>query len=142
MDFLLYLSAQQMDIYKMVSKKSRVVENAPVCRKYKIFGFYDSRTRVLTMCTGNIKKYNNVVEDVNKTFMHEAVHVAQSCKTNFDGLGTFGINPSIMSLSNQKEKDLKKVIDFDYRLKYIDREAFWMEDKPEKVKYVIQKYCF
>ena len=47
-----------------------------------------------------------------------------------------------MPLSYQKEQDLKKVIAFDSRLKNIDREAFWMEDKPEKVKYVIQKYCF
>jgi len=126
----------------MVSNKVRVVENAPICKKYDIFGFYDSAKRVLTMCTDTLKKFENLHINVNETLMHESVHVAQSCKTRFTFLDSFGINPSFMPLSYQKEQDLKKVITFDSRLKYIDREAFWMEDKPEKVKYVLQKYCF
>ena len=142
MEFLLYLSTQQMDIYKMVSNKVRVVENAPICRKYRIFGFYDTTKRVLTMCTDTLKKFENLHTNVNETLMHESVHVAQSCKTRFTFLDSFGINPSLMPLSYQKEQDLKKVIAFDSRLKNVDREAFWMEDKPEKVKYVVQKYCF
>ena len=142
MEFLLYLSTQQMDIYKMVSKKVRVVENAPICKKYDIFGFYDSTQKTLTMCTEKIKDGENIETYVNETLLHESVHVAQSCKTNFNGLGSFGINSSIMTLNYEKERDLKKVIAFDSRLKHIDREAFWMEDKPEKVKYVVQKYCF
>ncbi len=141
MEFLLYLSTQQMDIYKMVSNKVRVVENAPICKKYQIFGFYDSTKRVLTMCTDTLKKFGNPHTSVNETLMHESVHVAQSCKTRFTFLDSFGINPSLMPLSYQKEQDLKKVIAFDSRLKNVDREAFWMEDKPEKVKYVVQKYC-
>ena len=142
MEFLLYLSTQQMDIYRMVSNKVRVVENAPVCRKYKIFGFYDTTKRVLTMCTDTLKKFENLHTNVNETLMHESVHVAQSCKTKFAFLDSFGINPSLMPLNYQKEQDLKKVIAFDSRLKNVDREAFWMEDKPEKVKYVVKKYCF
>ena len=142
MEFLLYLSTQQMDIYRMVSNKVRVVENAPVCRKYKIFGFYDTTKRVLTMCTDTLKKFENLHTNVNETLMHESVHVAQSCKTKFAFLDSFGINSSLMPLNYQKEQDLKKVIAFDSRLKNVDREAFWMEDKPEKVKYVVQKYCF
>ena len=142
MEFLLYLSTQQMDVYKMVSNKVRVVENAPVCRKYDFFGCYDPATKVLTICTSKIKQSSDPQTNVNETLMHESVHVAQSCKTRFTFLDSFGINPSLMPLSYQKEQDLKKVIAFDSRLKNIDREAFWMEDKPEKVKYVIQKYCF
>ena len=142
MEFLLYLSTQQMDIYKMVSNKVRVVENAPICKKYDIFGFYDTVVKVLTICTSKLKQSSDPQTNVNETLMHESVHVAQSCKTRFTFLDSFGINPSFMPLSYQKEQDLKKVIAFDSRLKYIDREAFWMEDKPEKVKYVLQKYCF
>lgn len=142
MEFLLYLSTQQMDIYKMVSNKVRVVENAPICKKYDIFGFYDSSVKVLTICTSKLKQSSDLQTNVNETLMHESVHVAQSCKTRFAFLDSFGINPSLMPLSYQKEQDLKKVIAFDSRLKNIDREAFWMEDKPEKVKYVVQKYCF
>ena len=94
------------------------------------------------MCTDTLKKFENLHTNVNETLMHESVHVAQSCKTRFTFLDSFGINPSLMPLSYQKEQDLKKVIAFDSRLKNVDREAFWMEDKPEKVKYVVQKYCF
>jgi hypothetical protein len=142
MEFLLYLATQQMDIYKTVSNKVRVVENAPICKKYKIFGFYNGVNKVLTICTSAIKRSSDPHTNVNETLMHESVHVAQSCKAKFTGLESFGISPSLMPLSYQKEQDLKKVIAFDSRLKNIDREAFWMEDKPEKVKYVMQKYCF
>jgi hypothetical protein len=142
MEFLLYLSTQQMDVYKLISKKVRVVENAPICRKYDIFGFYSSEQKVLTMCTETIKKFPNLYVNTNETLMHESVHVAQSCKSGFAFLDPFRISSSLMSLSYQKENDLKKVIAFDPRLKDADREAFWMEDKPEKVKYVVQKYCF
>jgi len=142
MEFLLYLSPDGHSIYNMVSQKVRVVENAPICKKYDIFGFYNAPKKVLTICTDKIKTYGNVKNHVSETLLHESTHVAQSCKTNFRDLVEFGINPSIMYLSNQKENDLKKVISFDYRLKQIDREAFWMEDKPNQVKYVLKKYCF
>ncbi|QPX48200.1 hypothetical protein PQC13_gp235 [Synechococcus phage S-SRM01] len=142
MEFLLYLSTQQMDVYKIVSQKVRVVENSSVCKKYSVFGFYSSTQKTLSICTDKIKSYQNVEKNVNETLMHESVHVAQSCKTKFRHLTSFGINPSSMPLSYYKEADLKKVIAFDRNLKNIDREAFWMEDKPEKVKYVVQRYCF
>ena len=141
MQFLLYLSTQTMDIYNLVSKKVRVVENAPICRKYDIFGFYDTKIKVLSICTDRIKLRGNIENNIKETLLHESVHVAQSCKTNFRYLTPFGINPSSMYLNYQKENDLKKVISFDHTLKYIDREAFWMEDKPEKVNYVLKKYC-
>jgi len=142
MEFLLYLSTQQMDVYKMVSQKVRVVENSSICKKYDVFGFYSSTQKTLSICTDKIKSYQNFEKNVNETLMHESVHVAQSCKTNFRYLTSFGINSSSMPLSYYKEADLKKVIAFDRNLKDIDREAFWMEDKPEKVKYVVQRYCF
>jgi hypothetical protein len=142
MEFLLYLSTQQMDVYKMISKKVRVVENSSICRKYDVFGFYNASQKTLSICTDKIKSYPSIEKNVNETLLHESVHVAQSCRTNFRYLTPFGINSSSMYLNYQKEADLKKVIAFDRNLKNIDREAFWMEDKPEKVKYVIQKYCF
>lgn len=131
-----------MDIYNMVIKKATIVENASVCQKHKIFGYYSTPVRRITMCTENIKKFSGLQININETFMHEAVHIAQSCKAKFRGLEAFGISPSLMRLSDTKEKSLKQVIAFDSRLKNIDREAFWMEDKPEKVKYVVRKYCF
>jgi hypothetical protein len=142
MEFLLYLSPEVLDIYKLISKKIQVVENSPICQKYDFFGFYDTLQKKLSICTSTIKTYNSISKNVSETLLHESVHVAQSCKTNFKYLTSFGINPSIMKLSSSKEEGLNKVIKYDYKLKFIDREAFWMEDKPEKVKYVIQKYCF
>ena len=142
MNFLLYLSPEGMDIYNMVSKKIRVVENAPICRKYDIFGFYNASQKTLTMCTDKIQTYSNVEKNVHETLMHESTHLAQSCKTNFRYLTPFGINPSSMYLSSQRENDLKKAVAFNPDLKNIDREAFWMEDKPNQVKYVLKKYCF
>jgi hypothetical protein len=142
MEFLLYLSPDGQSIYNMVSKKIRVVENAPICRQHDIFGFYSATKKTLTFCTNKIKTYSSVEYNVFETLLHESVHVAQSCKGNFQELSPFGINSSSMYLNARRESDLKKVIAYDHKLKQIDREAFWMEDKPEKVKYVLQKYCF
>jgi hypothetical protein len=142
MEFLLYLSPEGQSIYNMVSKKIRVVENTPICRQYDIFGFYSAPKKTLTFCTSKIKTYNNIETNVLETLLHESVHVAQSCKGNFRDLVPFGINSSSMYLNSRRESDLKKVIAFDYNLKQVDREAFWMEDKPDKVKYVLKKYCF
>lgn len=142
MQFLLYLSPEGTEIYNMISKKVRVVENTPICRSYDIYGWYQNTTKTMTFCTNRIISKGNVKYYVNETLLHESVHVAQSCKANFNYLTPFGINPSKMYLDYQKENDLKKVISFNPDLKDIDREAFWMEDKPNKVKYVLQKYCF
>ena len=142
MNFLLYLSPEGMDVYNMVSRKVRVVENAPVCRKYDIFGFYSAPQKTLTMCTSKIQNYENISKYVHETLMHESTHVAQSCRTNFRYLTPFGINSSSMYLNSSKENDLKRVVAFNPSLKDIDREAFWMEDKPNEVKHVLKKYCF
>jgi hypothetical protein len=142
MEFLLYLSPDGQSIYNMVSKKVQVVENAPICRQYDIFGFYSASKKTLTFCTDKIKTYGNVEYNIFETLLHESTHVAQSCKGNFKELSAFGINSSSMYLTNRRERDLQKVIAYNQNLKQIDREAYWMEDKPEKVKYVIQKYCF
>ena len=114
MQFLLYLSTQTMDIYNLVSKKVRVVENPPICRQYDFFGFYDSKQKVLSICTSRIKSHGNIENYVSETLLHESVHVAQSCKTNFKYLTPFGINQSSMDLNYQRENDLKKVIAFNY----------------------------
>ena len=57
-------------------------------------------------------------------------------------LRAFGVKSSAMPLSAAKAAGLGKVLAFDSRLAQIDREAFYMENKPELVKYVVRKYCF
>lgn len=142
MEFLLYLSPESSEIYKMVSRKVRVVENTPICRQHDIFGYYDAVKNNLSICISRIKTYGNLEENVTETFLHESVHIAQDCKTKGNYLAPFGISPSVMDLNQRRQNDLKRTIAFDSRLKYIDMEAYWMEDKPDKVKYVVQKYCF
>jgi len=54
MEFLAYLDAGSREIYHLVSQKTTVVENAHVCRKYDIFGYYSRTRNRLTICTDRI----------------------------------------------------------------------------------------
>jgi len=141
MIFTQYLDHIELQVYHMVSKVVAIEENSAICSKKDIYGYFDAQTRTLTMCTNTLRGTFDVRGNINETLMHESVHVAQSCKTNFSFLGSFGIKPSLMPLSSARENDLRKVLAFDWRLNQIDREAFWMEDKPLKVKCVVKKYC-
>lgn len=143
MDFLLYLSTQSLDIYKMISQKVRVVENAPICRQKEIFGWFDSKHQTMTMCTDVIKSYGNPGAYVNETLLHESTHIAQACRMNMREIRAFGLAKSATPLIDRREYDLKVAEKITGRGSYyLEREAFWMEDKPEQVKYVVKKYCF
>jgi hypothetical protein len=143
MDFLLYLSPQGMEIYNMISKKIRVVENTPICQKYDIYGWYQNTSKTMVFCTNRIVSKGKPDYDVNETLFHESVHVAQACKQNMKEIFPLGISSFSMTLPKNKSKDLLKTIQISGKhIALIEKEAFWMEDKPSKVKYVVQKYCF
>jgi hypothetical protein len=143
MDFLIYLLPETKDVYDLVSKKVRFVENSELCRKYDIYGMYQSDTNKFIICTQRIVNGPDVKYYINETVLHEAVHVAQSCKTRNRTVSPLGISPYDMPLSNRRANDLKKAIRMSGEVtKNIEHEAFWMEDKPNKVKYVLEKYCF
>ena len=144
MEFLLYLTPIGRDIYNLMSKKIRFVENPPICREHKIYGWYDSKIDTMSICTDIIKKSSNPQYYINETLFHEAVHAAQDCKAQGTGMWyvPFGIKHSHMALSERRIKDLETSVRINPNNRNIEREAFWMEDKPEKVKYVVQKYCF
>jgi hypothetical protein len=143
MEFLLYLSPQSQEIYNLISQRVRVVENAPVCRKYDIYGFYELSKNTLVFCTDKIKSHNNIEYDVNETLLHESVHVAQSCKAGSGYVISFGISKSHMPLTERRKIDINSAVRISgEEIRHIEHEAFWMEDKPDKVKYVVQKYCF
>lgn len=130
-----------MDIYKIISERTRVVENSAICRKYDIFGFYDPKINQLSMCTAKIKEFTNIKFNVNETFLHENVHLAQACKGRNNEFSAFNISQSTMILPVEKQKYFQKAISFNPNQKQIEQEAFWMENSPDKVKYVIKKYC-
>lgn len=136
MDFLFYLSpvGQQL-ISSIMLKNYNVMENAPICKKYKdIFG-YNSKGNFI-ICTDNIKNNISPVKHyVNETVYHEAVHVAQSCKRG--PLGVKGI-----TLSAEKLNDVKRSTQYGNLAVVYETEAYYLEDKPEQVLNLIKKYCF
>jgi hypothetical protein len=143
MEFLLYLSPTSREIYQMISRKVRVVENAPICRKHDIFGWYDASQNTMTFCTQKIKNFGNTEYYVNETLLHETTHIAQSCKASNGTLEPFGISKSFMNLTSRRLDDINAAVQISGEVvRQSEHEAFWMEDKPDKVRYVVQKYCF
>jgi hypothetical protein len=156
MEFLLYLSTQSMDMYKLMSNKIQVVENSEVCQQYDIFGFYEARLNQLSICTDKIKQYPNVRFNINQTLVHESVHYAQSCKSrnekrnifsffkslfSNDYFSPFGIPKSEMRLSKQKLVSLRQAVVINPSTEDVEHEAFWLEDNPTETKKMIMKYC-
>ena len=140
MNFLLYLSPESTEIYQMISRRIRVVENTPICRKYDIYGWFDVNEKTMTICTDRIVSRNDSEHYVNETLLHESVHIAQYCKNK--SLTPLGITPSQLQLSSRRNQDVESAVKISGPLvRQIEREAFWMEDKPNEVKYVVKKYC-
>ena len=132
MDYVAYLTPAAMEIRQLVQQKIRIIENSSICKKTTYFGYIDTR----------IIAFGDAARHINETLLHESVHVAQACKTGFRGMRAFGINSSALVLTASREQDLK-MFDRVYRNnKALEREAFWMEDKPNEVLYVVNKYCF
>ena len=143
MEFLLYLSPASREIYNMISQKVRVVENAPICRKHSIMGWYNSKQNILTFCTNEIKTTVDFRNYVNETLLHESVHIAQACKDGGGYIEEFGISKLSMPLTERRKHDVASSVKINgEKVRLIEHEALWMEDKPDKVKYVVQKYCF
>jgi hypothetical protein len=145
MEFLLYLSPEVRDIFILIKNRINFVENTQICREERIYGMYDSEKKLMTICTDRIKKSGNTAYYINETILHESVHYAQSCKS-FLGrkIVPFWISKSLMPLSERRKKDMKRSFsNLPKNLeKQVEHEALWMEDKPEKVNYVIRKFCF
>ena len=143
MEFLLYLTPAGKSIYNLISQKVKIVENSPICRQHKIFGWFDSKKNTMILCTDNIISTGEPHHYMNETIYHESVHIAQSCKSSDGYIEPFGISPSFMTISDDKKKDIKNAVSISGpQIRNIEHEALWMEDKPEKVKYVLEKYCF
>jgi hypothetical protein len=140
MEFLLYLSPQSTEIYQMISRKIRVVENTPICRKHDIYGWFNVIEKTMTICTDRIISNDNSTYYMNETLLHESVHIAQYCKNN--SLTPLGISNSQIQLSSRRNQDIESAVKISGpSVRQIEREAFWMEDKPNEVKYVVKKYC-
>lgn len=143
MEFLLFLAPPAKEIYSLLSQKIKFAENTAICRKYDIYGWFDPNVNTLTFCTDKIKSRPDAEYYVNETFYHEATHAAQFCKNNYNSMVPLGISPYDMSLSDNRKIDLKTAIAIGGKvIAKLEHEAFWMEDKPGKVKHAVKKYCF
>lgn len=142
MEFLLYLTPPAKDIYHLLSQKIKIAENAPICRQHKIYGWFDPNKKTMTICTQTIKEGPKANYYFNETLYHEAVHAAQFCKNNYKSMVPLGISPYDMPLSSHRKVDLNTAVSINGRsIAKLEHEAFWMEDKPEKVKHAVKKYC-
>lgn len=143
MEFLIHLSSVNSDIYKILSQEIKFIENSSTCRKHDIFGWFEPKSGTMSICTDRLKTYDDFVYNLNETFYHESVHIAQYChgKKSSKGLKAFKINPSMMKLSGFRTTQLNISIRLTGQDRQVEHEAFWMEDKPNDVKYVVEKYC-
>jgi len=141
-EFALYLGPSGQDVMSIVSRKYKIYENAPICRQYSIFGWADSRKKSFIICTDRIKQYrpSDYVEYINKTVFHEATHVAQSCKSKYDTMIPLGV-PNII-LTQKEQESIKKATNMSGEKVYnVEREAHYLESRPQEVSYYLKKYC-
>ncbi len=139
MEFLLYLTPESSQILDLIRQAEvRISENTARCREKNIFGFADSGRR-LAICTKNIKSSGlDIGFYINETLMHESVHIAQQCRG-----GPFWLDKVMMPLPWNKLNDVKRSTNVSNisNGNQVEHEAYWMEDKPNEVKYVLKKYC-
>lgn len=140
MEFLLYLTPVGRDLINTVIRAGYPVkENIGHCRDENFFGYADFDK--LVICTKNIKKSEyryDLKKYISETVYHEAAHIAHMCK----GYKPFYISLKDMPLPPNKLQDVKNAVAASTASSQMEHEAFWMEDKPNKVKYVLKKYCF
>jgi len=139
MEFLLYLSPQgQQLIRDLISAKFHIHENVGLCQNKKVFG-YTTLPNKFVICTQNIEKSGfDPHRYVEETVYHEAVHAAQMCNGNIP----FQTSAKTLPLPWNKEEDIKKSMSLSKTNRQREREAYFYEDKPDKVKYLVKKYCF
>jgi len=137
MEFLLYLTPIGAEIVQNINKTGySIKENIEYCRDKDLFGYTQSDK--IVVCTSNIEKSGHDVKFyVNETIYHEGVHVAHMCNGN----KPLNISVKDMPLSKNKLNDVRRSSSVSKSTGQMEHEAYWMEDKPKKVNYVIKKYC-
>ena len=141
MEFLLYLSPQgQQLIRDLISAKFHIHENVGLCRNDQVFGYTDT-PRKFVVCTKNIKNGGwDLKQYISETVYHEAIHAAHICNSN----EPFGLSVKTMPLPSNKVQDVLNSVNVtqSYKAKQKEHEAYYFEDKPDKVRYYVRKYCF
>ncbi len=150
MEFILFLSKIDKEIIELINRANySIEENTALCHIDKKFvGFFKKKEKAIVICTKNAKKLGGYREDkkndnhkaniyIRRALRHEATHLVQSCNNNKpirivknieDRIhkGKLKALNSSVKLSGNYEKEL---------------EAYFMEDKPRKVKEIFKSYC-
>ena len=154
MEFILFLSKLDKEILNLLMKANYIVEENKIeCLLNKeIKGLHNFKENKIIICTENAKRktnYRNTNQQPNKdnfkterairkALRHEATHAIQKCNDN----KTIG---DIKKLESKLHQSKRKALDFsssNFSGTYgKEVEAYVLEDKPKKVKTMIEKYC-
>ena len=154
MEFIIFLSKLDKEILDLLIKANYgVEENKIECLLNKnIKGLHNFEENKIIICTENAKKktnYRNIEKQQNKdnfkterairkALRHEATHAIQKCNNN-------KIVGDIKKLENKLHQSKRKDLEFstsNFSGTYAKEvEAYVLEDKPKKVKNMIERYC-
>ncbi len=154
MEFIIFLSKLDKEILDLLIKANYVVEENKIecLLNRNIKGLHNFKENKIIICTENAKKktnYRNIKQPQNKdnfkterairkALRHEATHAIQKCNQN-------KIIGDIEKLENKLHQSKRKALDFstsNFSGNYAKEvEAYVLEDKPKKVKNLIEKYC-
>ncbi|SBO42698.1 putative Serine hydroxymethyltransferase [Cyanobium sp. NIES-981] len=142
MVFLEVLSDDTVAFYRRMARHIRIREDAPICRQKEIYGWYDFPKSELSISTERIISRPQPHHAIEETFWHELVHAAQDCKHNNGEGQPLGIAKSAMPLGPVQMESLRNSLRSSGRSgQPMEHEALWMETKPGKVRWVVEKYC-
>ena len=154
MEFIIFLSKLDKEILDLLIKANYVVEENKIecLLNRNIKGLHNFKENKIIICTENAKKktnYRNIKQPQNKdnfkterairkALRHEATHAIQKCNQN-------KIMGDIKKLENKLHQSKRKALEFstsNFSGNYAKEvEAYVLEDKPKKVKNLIEKYC-
>lgn len=147
------LDPDYQDLVNTMKRKGFTIEeNAPVCRRLDVVGFYTWGQQRVEICTDRITKLNSESSGyrrlLQQTIAHEATHVAQSCRQRSSGNTTLGLAASrLYGLPQSARSDIQKTL-ASHRTNHprsvqwrIEAEAMAMEDRPEQVIAALQTFC-
>ena len=154
MEFIIFLSKIDKEILDLLIKANyEVEENKIECLLNKnIKGLHNFEENKIIICTENAKKktnYRNIKQQkykenikteraIRKALRHEATHAIQKCNNN-------KIIGDIKKLEKKLHQSKMKALKFstsNFSGTYAKEvEAYVLEEKPKKVKELIEKYC-
>ena len=150
MEFILFLSKIDKEIIELINKSNNSIEeNTALCAMdIKFVGFYKRKEKAIVICTKNAKRlggyrkgkrYDNHKTNlyIRRALRHETTHLVQSCNNN----RPTGVIKNIEDKIHEgKLKALKSSVQLSGNY-YKELEAYVMEDKPIKVKEILNNYC-